>query len=89
VVRNAVINGTRAALGRACTHGYGSTETVDHYVLSRESEVGRCEPDRAPLLAYSAPWLAVVTTAISPQDDATPKITRRQPQLGRERRVEV
>jgi hypothetical protein len=37
VVRNAVVNGTPAALVRASTYRYGSTDIMDHYVLSRET----------------------------------------------------
>jgi hypothetical protein len=37
MVRNAVVNGTPAALVRASIHRYGAMEAVDHYTGSRES----------------------------------------------------
>ena len=71
-------NGTPASLARASTHRYGCMKNVDHR-----------EPDRASALAHSAPGLAVVTTAVLSQHDATPEVTCRHAQLGRERSIVI
>ena len=56
---------------------------------NRSPDQPHYEPDRAPLLAHSAPGLAVVATTVLPQHDAAPKVTRRHSQLRRERSIVV